>query len=181
MARTSVQSGYYDASAPRFPGQICDHGTSISYSTRGYPAEGELRVGRGCVKGTVLAAGGEMNAPAPHSIKTPVAGSVLADFIGVVVRTEACSNDADGNAIYKTETMATSTFGIGSGKIIAVKTNAAVTHGQAVYMSVNAAIAPNLPAGEFHNAAGSAGATIAITGATWFGSHASGAIGMIQL
>ncbi len=104
---------------------------------------------------------------------------MLADFIGIVIRTEACRNDANGLAYYPDKSMVTATFRIGGGALIGATANATVVDGDPVYMSVDPTASPNLPAGEFTNASGAG--VIAITGAKWYGAHASGTVGIIQI
>lgn len=181
MARQSVQDGYFEAPLAGFPGQIADFGSSIDNTVRGYPAEVALVCGLGNVKGTAIdiAAGtNPLNQPAPFALKAPLAGSVDADFVGITVRTEACTN-VDDEAAYAAGAMASSTFKRGDGSVIYVKTNAAVVADDPVYMSVDVAAAPNLPVGEFTNAAGAG--VILITGIKWHASAPANSIGRIEL
>lgn len=182
MPRSAVQLGYFDATERLYPGQLADFGTSQDYSTRGFPAETELVAGRGAVIGTEIAidaATNPLNQPAPYTLKAPVGASVDADFVGVVVRTEACTNSANDEASYAAKTMATATYKRGDGAVIGAIANAAVSAGDPVYMSVDAAQAPNLPVGEFTNAAGAG--VILITGIKWHAQAAAGTIGRIEL
>lgn len=183
MARSAVQLGYFDATLRLFPGQIADFGTSWANSTRGYPAETELVAGRGAVFGTAIPVdpnANPLNQPAPFTLKAPDAGSSNSDFIGIVVRTEACTNSVDGEAAYAAKTMATSTFRRnGVGDIVGVKANVAVSADDAVYMSIDEAQAPNLPVGEFTNAAGAG--VVLITGIRWYADAEAGTVGRIEL
>lgn len=182
MTRTAVQLGYFDGTDRLYPGQLADFGTSQDYSTRGYPAETELVAGRGAVKGTDIVTdpnANPMNQPAPFTLKAPDGASVDADFIGIVVRTEACTNNASDEASYAANTMATATYKRGDGAIIGAKANVAVAADDPVYMSINAGAAPNLPVGEFTNAAGAG--VILITGAKWHAQAAAGTVGRIEL
>lgn len=182
MPRTSVQEGYFDGLDRLYPGQIADFGTSQDYSTRGYPAETELVAGRGAVKGTAIVTDPDanpMNQPAPYTLKAPIGASVDADFVGIIVRTEACTNSALEEAAYAANTMATSTYKRGDGAIIGAIANAAVVADDPVYMSVDAAQAPNLPVGEFTNAAGAG--VVLITGIKWHAQAAAGTTGRIEL
>jgi hypothetical protein len=182
MTRSSVQSGYYDGIDRLYPGQIADFGTSQDNSTDSYPAETEVIAGRGVVKGAAITTDANtnpMNQPAPYKVKAPVGASVSADFLGIAVRTEACTNSSDDEAAYASNTMATVVVRSGTGSIIGAKANVAVAAGDPVYMSVDAAQAPNLPVGEFTNT-NAAGVT-QITGATWYAQAAAGTVGRIEL
>lgn len=177
MARTAVQTGFNDAFSARFPGQIIDFGTSIDNTTRGFPCDGGSVCGRGVVKSTLIT--DVLNANSPFMVKAPINTNVLADFVGITIRTEACRNDVNGNAYYPDKTMATATFRIGGGALIGANANATVVHGDPVYMSIDVTQTPFLAAGEFTNASGAG--VIAITGATWYGAHTSGTVGVIQI
>jgi hypothetical protein len=182
MARQSVQSGYFEAPLAGFPGQIADFGTSTDNAVRGFPAETELVAGLGNVKGAAIdldADANPLNQPAPYQLKAPLVGSVDADFVGITIRTEACTNSANDEAAYAAGAMASSTFKRGDGAIVYVKTNLAVVADDDVYMSINAGAAPNLPVGEFTNAAGAG--VIQITGIKWHASAPANSIGRIEL
>ncbi len=181
MARQSVQEGYFEAPLAGFPGQLADFGTSNDNTVRGYPAEGDVIFGRGVVKGTDIDLDPDanpLNQPSPFTIKAPEAGSVAADFVGIVVRTEAGTN-IDDEGGYADLTMASVMHNHGVGATIYVKTHLAVAQGDPVYMSVDAAALPNLPVGEFSNAA--AAGVILLPRLRWFKSAAAGEIGIIEV
>ena len=177
MTRSAVQLGYFDGRRQYLPGQIVDFGTASSNSTRGFPAEVELECGLGVVKGAKLSLS-NTNQPAPFALKLPATDSTDDDFVGIVIRTEACTNNDDGNAAYAAKRMATATFNRKGGKLVAVQNTAAVTEGDDVYVSVDATKAPMLPAGRFHNAAGEG--VIKITDAKWYQSAPAG-VAIIEL
>jgi len=181
MSRDAVQLGYFDATDRLYPGQIADFATSRDNSTRGFPAETELVAGRGAVRGTdiIIDNDNPMNQPAPYTLKAPDGATVDADFIGIVIRTESCTNSGDDEAAYAANTMATATYKRGDGHVIGAKTSVAVAAGDPVYMSIDVAQAPNLPVGEFTNAAGAG--VIEITGIKWHAQAAAGTVGRIEL
>ncbi len=181
MPRQSVQEGYFDAPLAGFPGQLVDFGASNDNYVRGFPAEGAVIGGRGVVKGAAidLDAANPLNQPAPYAVKAPTGASVEADFVGIVVRTEAMTNVGDpAEAAYADLTMASVTHQQAAGALIYVKAPVAVAADDPVYMSVDAAQAPNLPVGEFTNAAGLG--VIQLTKLKWHKSAAAGEIGVIE-
>lgn len=182
MARQSVQSGYFEAPLAAFPGQLADFGTSNDNYVRGYPAEGAVIGGRGVVKGTAIdldANSNPLNQPAPYTVKAPDGASVEADFVGIVIRTEAMTNVGDpAEAAYADKTMASATHQQAGGALVYVKAPVAIAADDPVYMSVDAAQAPNLPVGEFTNAAGAG--VIQLTKLKWHKSAAAGEVGIIE-
>ena len=179
MARQSVQDGYFDAFAAGFPGQIADYGSAGRNSVRDYPAEGDVIGGRGVVKGAGidLDAANPLNQPAPFKVKAPTGASIEADFVGIVVRTESMTNVSD-EAAYADLTMASVTNASVGGVNIFVKTPVAIAQDDPVYMSIDAAQAPNLPVGEFTNVTGAG--VIQLTKLQWYKSAAAGGVAIIE-
>lgn len=178
MSLTQVQSTFYDTPGALYPGQLADLASlALTREIRSYIAEDSVYAGRGCVKGANVAQDDHMLTP--FAVKHPLAGSVLADVVGIVVRREA--NDAvgasDEASNRKSKTMV-AVASLGSGALIGAEVPAGITvaHGDPVYMSVSHA---TIPVGKFSNAA--AAGLIAITGATWYGAAAAGTIGRIKL
>lgn len=171
-----VQNAFYDTFGPRYPGQITEWGSlALEKDLRGYVVESGIH-GYGVVKGTVTPANAPINTP--YSVKAPVAGSVLADFVGILVRTDASNTDNLGNSVpVRVPTMGP-VAEKGSGIIIGATVPAGITiaHGDPVFMSVSHA---TIPVGAFSNAA--ATGLIAITGSTWYGAAAAGTVGRIKL
>tara|TARA_R110000764_G_scaffold90101_4_gene172238 strand:- start:906 stop:1460 length:555 start_codon:yes stop_codon:yes gene_type:complete len=182
MARQSVQDGYFEAPLAAFPGQIADFGTSNDNYVRGFPAAGAVIGGRGVVKGADIdldVNANPLNQPAPYTVKAPVGGSVAADFVGIVIRTEAMTNVGDpAEAAYADKTMASVTHKQAGGALVYVKAPVAIAAGDTVFMSVDAAQAPNLPVGEFTNVTGAG--VIALTNLQWYKSTAAGDVGIIE-
>jgi hypothetical protein len=175
MTITAVQTTVYDASGAYYPGQIADLAGNLSdNAVKTYRTETVLVMGRGVVKGTNNTQ--DSGLLTPFGVKTPLAGSVTADFVGIAVLTPGNLQNVDNNATTIRATTLHPIAELGSKLRVAVKANAAVAHGDAVYMSVSHA---TIPVGEFTNASGTG--LIAITGATWYGAAASGTVGRIQL
>ena len=177
MALSSVQTTYFDAPGSLYPGQLADSGSALlEKAVRSFRTETILYMGRGVVKGT---ANGQ-NDPTltPFGVKTPLSGSVLADFVGIALRTQASSSDANGLATTLRATTMNPVAELGSGAIVGAVVPAGITivHGDPVYMSVSHV---SIPVGEFSNAA--ATGLIAITGATWYGAAAASTVGRIKL
>lgn len=175
MTMTAVQVTVSDTFGALFAGQLADHASNAQeLGVNSYRSETAVVAGRGVVKGTANAQNDSILTP--FGVKTPLSGSVLADVVGIAVLTGALTQDASNNAVANRTTTMVSVAEVGSGRKIGAKTNAAVVHGDPVYMSVSHA---SIPVGEFTNASGAG--LIAITGSTWYGAAASGTIGRIKL
>lgn len=177
MTLQAVQTAVYDTFNPLFAGQLSNYGSNtLTVGVRNYRSETVLFLGRGVVKGTANTQNGPVRTP--YGVKSPLAGSVLADFVGIAVLNAATSSDASNNAVtIRTETMV-AVAELGSGAIIGADVPAGITvaHGDPVYMSVSHA---SIPVGKFSNAADTG--LIAITGATWYGPAAASTVGRIKL
>lgn len=175
MTVNAVQTAVFDTFAAGYPGQIADIGGAVlSKRIRSFRTETVVVLGRGVVKGTANGQNDELLTP--YGVKTPLAGSVSADVVGVAVLFGATSSDASNNATTVRATTVVPVSELGSGDIVFVKANATVADGDAVYMSVSDA---GIPVGEFTNAAGAG--RIQVTGATWYGAAVSGTVGRIKL
>lgn len=175
MTITAVQTTVYDAPGAYYPGQITDLASNLADNAcKTYRTETTLVMGRGVVKGTNNAQ--DSGLITPYGVKTPLAGSVSADVVGIAVLTPGNLQNVDNNATTIRATTLHPIAELGSKIRVAAKANAAVAHGDAVYMSVSHA---TIPVGEFTNASGTG--LIAVTGATWYGAAASGTVGRIQL
>ena len=184
MARTSLQAAYFDAPLSAYAGQLAETITTYSQNLRGYICETDVVIGRGVIKGAAITPtqSGQINAPAPIQVKAVLSGTVLADVVGVVVRdsTAGVLNATDDSIIEATDV--STILALGSGELIYVDITAAVTHGDAVYMAVEATnSAGNAPLGTFHDDAAGTVGMIAITGATFYGDAAAGEVGKILL
>lgn len=177
MSLTSVQTTVYDTFAALFAGQLADYGSNtLVHEVRSFRTETLITFGRGVVKGTA----NDQSDPVmtPYGVKTPLAGSVLADFVGIAVLTESSTNSANNLPTTLRATTMIPVAELGSKAIVGAEVPAGITiaHGDPVYMSVSHA---SIPVGAFSNAA--ATGLIAITGATWYGAAAAGTIGRIEL
>lgn len=173
-----VQTTFTDAPGPLYPGQIVDSGTSsLNEEVRSYRTETLIYPGRGVVKGTANAQNDQILTP--YGVKHPLAGSVLADIVGVAVRLSNSSADANGVATSNRTTQMWPIAELGSKAHIAaeVPTGITIADGDAVYMSVSHA---SIPVGQFSNAA-AAGMIGPIVGAKWVGAAAATTIGRIEL
>jgi hypothetical protein len=182
MSRDSVQDAYFDASGALYPGQIADYGTSADYSTVGAPAEGNLYVGRAYIKKSDIAPG-TINRSLGFTVGPVEAGSAAEDILGIVIRTEACKNDANGLPYYADGEMASITlpgnspqgFSFGANAHVAIDVN------DPVYVSVVPADS-GIPIGEFGKAGGVGSGMIGpITGWKWKYAAADGEVGVIQI
>src|SRR5574341_1117146 len=138
MTLTAVQTAVYDTFGPLFAGQLTAYGSvALAKEVRNYRTETVITFGRGVVKGTVNAQNDSILTP--YGVKTPLAGSVLADFAGIAVLTQSSSSDANNNAVtIRTETMIP-VAELGSGAVVGAVVPAGITiaHGDPVYMSVS--------------------------------------------
>jgi hypothetical protein len=173
-----VQTTFTDTPGPLYPGQIADSGTySTNEEIRSYRTETVLYVGRGVVKGTANAQNDSILTP--YGVKTPLAGSVLADIVGIAVRLSSVGADANGVATSNRATQMWPIAETGSKAHIAAEVPAAITiaDGDAVYMSVSHV---SIPVGAFSNAAAT-GMVGPIVGAKWVGAAAATTIGRIEI
>lgn len=175
MTITAVQTAVFDTFQAGYPGQVADIGGALlSKRIRSFRTETQIVLGRGVVKGTANGQNDELYTP--YGVKTPLAGSVSADVVGIAVLYGATSSDANNNAVAFRATTIVPVAELGSADIIFVKTNTTQVDGDPVYMSVSHA---TIPVGEFSNAA--ATGLILVTGAVWYGASAAGTVGRIKI
>jgi hypothetical protein len=172
----SVQDGYFDNFTEGFPGQIATRDDPILVD--GFPAEENLAIGIGVVKGTDLAltAGQYNNLSAPYTIKNPVAASVEADFVGVTVRTSSAKNDANGVPLWEAKDM---TPVMREGRIF-VTANQTISQGDPVYLIIQDTTAHGFEIGSFSNADLGAD-TIQLTKANFWKAANAGEVAIIEL
>lgn len=175
----AVQLTYTDGPGPRFPGQI-DNAANYMYNeeTRSYVLQNAVPAGRWVVRGTPVI-GQYENVQTPFPVKAVLAGSVLADLVGVVVRTASMSADANGLASQTRVPTMQAIADLSSEVIIGAQVPAGITiaTGDPVYVSVSHA---SIPVGEASNAAAT-GLIGPVVGATWYGAAAAGTVGRIRL
>lgn len=177
MSLQAVQTAVYDSFGALYAGQLADYGSNtLAHEVRSFRTETVITFGRGVVRGT--ANGQTAPLTTPYGVKTPLAGSLLADFVGIAVLPHSSTNSVENLPVTLRATTMIPVAELGSKAIIGAEVPAGVTiaHGDPVYMSVSHA---TIPVGAFSNAA--ATGLIAITGATWYGAAAAGTIGRIEL
>lgn len=177
MTLQAVQTQFFDTFGALYPGQLSDYGSvALVKEVRSFRTENVIVFGRAVVKGTV----NDQNDPimTPYGVKTVLAGSVLADVVGIAILTQSSSSNASNEAVtIRAETMIP-VAERGSGAIVGAQVPAGITivHGDPVYMSVSHA---SIPVGAFSNAADTG--LIALTGSTWYGAAAAGTVGRIKI
>lgn len=177
MTLTAVQTAVYDTFGQLYAGQLADYASNaLAKEVRNFRTEDVIVFGRGVVKGTSNA----QNDPVitPYGVKTPEAGSVSADIVGIAVLVQSSSSDASNNAVtVRAETMIP-VAELYSGAIIGAVVPAGITiaHDDPVYMSVSHA---TIPVGAFSNAADTG--LILVDGTNWYGAAAAGTVGRIRL
>lgn len=177
MSLTAVQTAVYDTFGPLFAGQLADYASNtLAMAVRSFRTEDQIVLGRGVVKGTANEQGDPILTP--YGVKTPVSGSVLADFVGIALLTEQTTSNVSNLPVTVRATTMNPVAELGSGAIVGAVVPAGITiaHKDPVYMSVSHA---TIPVGAFSNAADTG--LIAITGATWYGAAAAGTVGRIKL
>lgn len=180
MASTAVQTAFYDAPGPLYPGQLADDGSARRVTAvRSFITETLLYPGRFVVKG----ANNTQSDPVltPYKVKQVLSTSVIADVVGVAVRGHATdsTNDANNEAVTIRATTMNAIAELHGGAIIGVDVPPGVTiaHNDPVYVSVSHA---TIPVGKATNAAGT-GLIGPIVGAGWYGAAAPGTVGRIRL
>lgn len=177
MSLTSVQTTFYDTFGSLFAGQLADYASdTLAKEVRSFRTETVITFGRGVVKGTANAQIDPILTP--YGVKSVLAGSVDADFVGIAVLTESSTSNATNDAVTLRATTMIPVAERGSGAVIGAVVPAGITiaHGDPVYMSVSHA---SIPVGAFSNAA--ATGLILLTGCTWYGAAAAGTVGRIKL
>lgn len=177
MSLTSVQTQFFDTFGPGYPGQLADYGSdTLTKEVRSFRTETVIVFGRGVVKGTANAQVDPIMTP--YGVKSVLAGSLDADFVGIAVLTESSTSNANNEPVTLRATTMIPVAERGSGAIIYAQVPAGITiaHGDPVYMSVSHA---SIPVGAFSNAA--ATGLILLTGSTWYGVAAAGTVGRIKL
>lgn len=171
----AVQTTFFDAPGAGYEGDLADYGSfALVSEVRTFIAEDLIVFGRGVVKGAPNAQRDHIETP--FAVKSPVSGSVAADFVGIAVRLQASSSNALNEAVPVRAPTVVTVAEVGSGAIIFARATAAVVNGDPVYMSVSST---TIPVGGFSNAAGTG--LILLTGATWYGAAAAGTVGRIKL
>lgn len=176
LNRNFVQNTFTDTFGPYYPGQVTEWGSlALAQNLRGFVVESGI-MGYAVVKGTAHTQFDPVTTP--YAVKAPVAGSVAADFVGILVRTDASNTDNLGNAVpIRLPTMGP-VAEIGSDCIIGATVPAGITvaHDDPVYVSVSHA---TIPVGAWSNAA--ATGLVLFPGARWYGPAAAGTVGRIRL
>ena len=178
MTLQFVQDQFFDENEALFIGQLADYASSHLANRPSFVNETVVFAGRGVVKGTVFTAANH-HKRTPHAVKAATGASVEADFSGIVMR--EYSQDADpstGELSRRADSMVTLAT-TGNKTKIAVKANVNIADGDSVYMSIDAAQTPNLPVGEFTNAA--AAGVIELTALKFYGAADAGTIARIEL
>lgn len=180
MPLTSVQTQFFDGPGPLYPGQLADSGSAmLQTKVRSFATETLVYPGRFVVKGTANAQ--TDNILTPYKVKQVLAGSVIADVVGVAVRGAATdtTNDALNEAVTLRATTMTPVAELGSDAIVGAEVPAGITiaHNDPVYVSVSHA---SIPVGKASNAA-AAGLIGPIPGAVWYGAASAGSVGRIRL
>lgn len=180
MPLTSVQTQYFDGPGALYPGQLADSGSAmLQTAVRSFITETLIYPGRFVVKGTVNAQ--TDNVLTPYKVKQVLAGSVIADVVGVAVRGHATdtTNDANNEAVTLRATTMNAVAELHSGAIIGADVPPGVTiaHNDPVYVSVSHV---SIPVGKATNAAGT-GLIGPIVGCAWYGAAAAGSVGRIRL
>lgn len=173
-----VQDQVFDTFGARYLGQLNTFRDNHNSDVESYISETITFVGRGVVRGALTTAIDHVSTP--FNITAAVPASVSANIVGVVVQSQRASlADQTTNApIIPTDSM-TGVAPLGSGLRIGVAASVTITHGQAVFMAVNATNAAGISVGEFHNVAGAG--LVAVTGATWYGAATAGSVGLIEV
>lgn len=177
MTLQAVQTQFFDTFGALYAGQLADYSSdTLAKDVRSFRTETIITFGRGVVRGTANAQTDPILTP--YGVKTPLAGSLLADFVGIAILTESSTSNATNDAVTLSATTMIPVAELGSGDIVGAVVPAGITiaHDDPVYMSVSHA---SIPVGAFSNAA--ATGLIAITGATWYGAAAAGTVGRIKL
>lgn len=177
MSLTSVQTAVYDTFGSLYAGQLTDYASNtLAKAVRNFRTEDIIVFGRGVVKGTANA----QNDPVltPYGVKTPLAGSVAADIVGIAVLVQSSSSNATNDAVTIRDTTMIPVAELYSGAIVGAVVPAGITiaHDDPVYMSVSHA---TIPVGAFSNAADTG--LILVDGTTWYGAAAAGTVGRIFL
>lgn len=176
-----VQTTYTDAPGPLYAGQIANSSDwMFNRGLRSYIQQSLVAAGRWVVRAASPANNGQYdNVQTPFPVRAVQAASVLADLVGIVVRSTSMSNDANGLAVpTRVPTMQTIADN-GCGAIIGAEVPAGITiaHGDPVYVSVSHA---TIPVGAMSNAAAT-GLIGPVVGATWYGQAAAGSIGRVKI
>lgn len=175
---TTVQTVFYDGPGAGYPGQVVDSGTMmLNEEIRSFRHENVVYPGRYCVKGTNNAQADHILTP--YGVKHVLAGSVLADLVGIVVRPDATIADINGDAIPLRAAGMIPVAETGSKAHIYMEVPAGITiaDGDPVYVSVSHA---SIPVGKASNAAAT-GLIGPVVGAKWVGIAAASTIGRIEV
>ncbi|MBL4769544.1 MAG: hypothetical protein JKY94_17860 [Rhodobacteraceae bacterium] len=173
----SVQTSYADQPLPGFPGQLAT--TADPHLIDGYPTQELINVGLGVVQGDAITetAGEFFSADAPYKVQGVQDDSILADFVGILVRGAGVTNDVNGVASYDDEEIASV---MRKGRIY-VSNPVAISSGDPVWMFIDNATAHNNPIGSFTNADPGSGDAIQITTAVWYKRALANTVAVIEL
>lgn len=178
MSLTSIQQEVFDESGALYPGQVADFGTAQNANSRSYLCETVVEPGYAVVKGYDLPQNSH-NVRTPYGVKAVEVGSVDADFVGMVVRSESFMINDETNKLFRPAKSMNAIAERGSGMIMGAKTFTPIQHGDKVYMSVDATQPPTEPVGSFGNISGLG--NVELTGLTWYGAAAANTIARIKL
>jgi len=178
MTLTAVQTAVFDTFGTLYVGQLADYSSNaLIDGVRSFRTETVVNFGRGVVKGTANQQNDSVRTP--YGVKTPLAGSVLADIVGIAILTQSSSSNSSNEAVTVRAKTMIPVAEVGSGAIVGALVPAGITiaHGDPVYMSVSHA---TIPVGGFSNAAAT-GLIGPIVGATWYGAAAASTVGKIKI
>lgn len=175
----SVQTDYTDQPFEGFPGQIATR--DDDYLIDGYPAQENVAVGIGVVKGDLITAtaGEYSNIEAPYKVRTPIGASVEADFVGITVRANGSENDVNGNPFWGAERM-TPVMRVQKRGRIMVQANVAVAAEDPVWMIVADNGGHGYQIGSFVNADLGNADTIQLTELRYWKPAEAGAVAIIE-
>ncbi|MPW31949.1 hypothetical protein F9L16_23630 [Agarivorans sp. B2Z047] len=181
MSLDFIQDQVYDTFGALYPGQIADFGSAQNENVRTYVNETRVVPAEGVVKGDPydISDPSYAHIRSPYPVKAAESGSVDADFVGMVVRTQSFIIDDETNTTYRPAKQLITIAERGSGMIIGANTPVAIAHGDPVFMSIDETQAPSLPVGSFTNTDGAG--VIELTGLSWYGASSPGSVGRIKL
>lgn len=173
----TVQTSYNNAPEIGFPGQITHLANPINVAT--FWPEGDIYVGRGCIKGTATTATANKYADRhiPFTVKPPAtSGDTL---VGIALRQVALPNDTNGLPYYEDDANLVSVLQQGACYALAGE---AVTALDPVYVVYDVGDS-GLAVGDLIKdaVAGTTGAAIQLAGAYWHTAAAAGGIGIVVM
>lgn len=171
-----VQNTVTDGHLAALPGNIASIVTPRLID--GFPAEAQLTIGTGVVQGTAIGvvANQPNNLQAPYQVTNVDAGTVAADFVGIVVRESSSKNDAAGDPIVEIHDMANV---MRKGRIY-VAANQAIAAGDPVFLIIQDTTVHGFQIGSFSNVALGID-TVPLTTATFWKAAAVNTVASIEL